>query len=185
MNTEPREAWEPEPLTGDEQEPEIGRHRDVGADILRTPIAEVKRSEPAIVAPDAPVERALDLMRRRRVSAVLVVERRRTRRIVGIFTERDLVGRALGVRGWAKAPVRRFMTPAPETLRLRDPVAYAFNKMSVGRFRHVPIVDDEGRAAGVVSTTDLVDLIVELCPEEVLNLPPEPGPANHLRPEGE
>ncbi len=185
MTTERKDAGELHPMTGDERELEVGRHRDVGAEILQTPIAEVRRSEAAAVAPDAPVEKALDLMRRRRASAVLVVERKRTKRVVGIFTERDLVGRALPSRGWTKAPVRRFMTPAPETLRLRDPVAYAFNKMSVGRFRHVPLVDDEGRAVGIVSTRDLVDLLVELCPEEVLNLPPEPELANHPRPEGE
>lgn len=185
MTTERRDAWEHAPMAGDEEEPEVGRHSDVGAEILRTPISEVKRSEAVAVAPDAPVEKALDLMRRRRASAVLVVERKRTKRVVGVFTERDLVGRALPSRGWAKAPVRKFMTPDPETLRLRDPVAYAFNKMSVGRFRHVPLVDDEGRAVGILSTRDLVDLLVELCPEEVLNLPPEPELANHPRPEGE
>ena len=178
-------ARELEPMVGDEGEPEVGRHRDVGGALLRTPISELKRSEAVTVPPDAPVQRALDLMRKRRASAVLVVERRSARRVVGIFTERDLLGRALPVRGWAKAPVRRFMTPSPETLRPADPVAYAFNKMSVGRFRHVPLVDGDGRAVGILSSRDLVDLVVELCPEEVLNLPPEPELASHPRPEGE
>jgi len=185
MAAERDTPWEEEPMVGDEDEPEVGRHRDVGGEILRTPISELRRSGAISVPPDAPVQRAIDLMNKKRVSAVLVVERKRTKRVVGIFTERDLVGRALPVRGWAKAPVKRFMTPSPETLRVRDPVAYAFNKMAVGRFRHVPLVDDEGRAVGIVSTRDLVDLVVELCPEEVLNLPPEPELAHHPRPEGE
>jgi CBS domain-containing protein len=76
------------------------------------------------------------------------------------------------------------MTRAPETLRPSDPVAYAINKMSVGGFRHVPLVDGAGRPAGLVSAGDLLEYLVELCPEEVLNLPPDPALAVHPRPEG-
>lgn len=172
-------------LEGDEGEPEVGRHRDVGHALLQTPLGEVKRAAAIEIAPDAPVQRAVDLMRAKRASAVVVVERGRARRVVGIFTERDLVDRALPARGWARAPVRKFMTPAPETLRAQDPVAYALEKMSVGRFRHVPLLDDGGRPAGIVSARDLVDFVVELCPEECLNLPPEPELAQHPRREGE
>jgi CBS domain-containing protein len=172
-------------LEGDEGELQVGRGRDVGREILRTPIGEVKRAAPVIVPPDATVAKAIDLMRKKRASAVVVVERRRTKRLVGIFTERDLVDRALPTRGFARAQVKRFMTPAPETLRPEDPVAYALNKMSVGRFRHVPLVDDAGRPAGMISIRDIADFLVELCPEEVLNLPPEPALGDHPRPEGE
>ena len=145
----------------------------------------MKRGAPISVPPDATVAKALELMRTRRVSAVVVVERRRTRRVVGIFTERDLVNRALPARGFARAPVKRFMTPDPETLRPEDPVAYALNKMSVGRYRHVPLVDGAGRPAGIISIRDIADFLVELCPEEVLNLPPEPTLAVHPRPDGD
>ena len=175
-----------EVLEGDEAELEVGRHRDVGGELLRTPISQVAGRRPAVTVPaDAPVERALALMRGKKVSAVIVVERARTRRVLGVFTERDLVNRALEVRGWAKAPVRRFMTPTPETLRPADPVAYALNKMSVGAFRHVPLVDDAGRAAGMITAGDLIQFLVELCPEEVLNLPPEPQLAVHPTAEGD
>ncbi len=141
-----------EVLEGDEGEPEVGRHRDVGGELLRTAISDVVGRRPVVtVPPDAPIEKVLAAMRAKKVSAVVVVERRKTRRVVGLFSERDLVSRALPVRGWAKAPVQRFMTPAPETLRPKDPVAYALNKMSVGRFRHVPLVDAAGRSAGMIT----------------------------------
>ncbi len=172
-------------LEGDEGEPEVGRHHDVGSEILRTPLSEVRRTEAAATVPaEAPVSRAVELMRARKVSAIAVVERRNARRLVGIFTEQDLVTRAIPSRGWSKAPVKKFMTPAPETLQPNDPVAYALNKMSVGRFRHVPLVDDAGRPAGMISAGDLLDFLVELCPEEILNLPPEPALAVHRSPEG-
>ena len=174
-----------EPLEGDEGEPEVGRHRDVGREILQTPIAEVKRSAAVTVPPDAPVQKAVDLMRAKKVSAVLVVERAKARRLVGIFTERDLVSRALPARSWARSRVDRFMTKAPEALRTKDPVAYAVNKMSVGGFRHVPLVDAAGRPAGILSARDVLDFVVELCPEEILNLPPEPELALHPTPDGD
>jgi len=177
---------EREELEGDEGEMEIGRRRDVGGDLLRTPIAEVVgRRATVTVAPDAPLEKVLALMRAKKVSAVVVVERKKTHRVVGLFSERDLVNRALAVRGWAKAKVERFMTPGPETLAPKDPVAYALNKMSVGRFRHVPLVDEAGRPAGMVTAGDLLDFLVELCPEEILNLPPEPRLALHPKAEGD
>ncbi len=184
MATE-RELDDLGPLEGDEEEPEVGRHRDVGRACLQTSIAELPPGLAVTVAPDAPVQKAVDLMRARQASAVLVVERAKARRVVGIFTERDLVSRALGARGWAKARVDRFMTRSPEALRAVDPVAYAVNKMAVGGFRHVPVVDEVGRPVGLVSARDVLDFLVELCPEEILNLPPEPELAVHRTAEGD
>jgi CBS domain-containing protein len=138
-----------EVLEGDEGEPDVGRHKDVGGELLRTPISDVVGRRPVVtLPPDAPVEKALALMRSKKVSAIVVVERKKAKRVVGVFTERDLVNRALTARSYGKAAIQKFMTPAPETLRPRDPVAYALNKMSFGKYRHVPLVDDAGRAAG-------------------------------------
>jgi CBS domain-containing protein len=178
-------AEEIEVLEGDEGEPEVGRHRDVGGTLLSTPIAEVVDRQVVTVPPDAKVERCLALMRAKKVSAVMVVEKKKTKRLVGIFTERDLVNRALPTRGWASAPVKKFMTPSPEVLHRKDPVAYAINKMSVGRFRHVPLVDAQGRPDGMMSAGDLLEYLVELCPEELLNLPSEPQLAIHPTAEGD
>jgi CBS domain-containing protein len=175
-----------EVLEGDEGEVEVGRHRDVGGDLLRTSISDAGWRRPAVtVPPDATVEKALALMKAKKVSAVVVVERKKTRRVIGVFTERDLVNRALGTRGYAKAKVEKFMTRNPETLRPKDPVAYALNKMSVGKFRHVPLVDAAGRPAGMVTAGDVLEYLVELCPEEVLNLPPEPDLAIPKRVDGD
>lgn len=180
-----RETEELEVLEGDEGEPRVGRGRDVGRQILETPISELKHTAPVTVPPDAPLAKVVELMRKKRVSALIVVEKKKTRRVAGIFTERDLVNRALPQKSWARAPVSKFMTPSPETLRAKDSVAFALNKMSVGRFRHVPLVDDAGKPAGMISVRDIADFIVELCPEEILNLPPEPHLALHRTPEGD
>ncbi len=180
------QAEEMDVLEGDEESPEVGRHADVGRALLLTPVAQVmRRTKPVTVTPDVTVARAVDLMVRRKVSAVMVVERRVPRRLVGIFTERDFLVRSGTMRGLGRVQVRKVMSAAPEVLRPKDSVAYALNKMSVGRFRHVPVVDERGAALGMVTTRDLIDLLVELCPEEILNLPPEPELAIHPTVDGD
>jgi hypothetical protein len=47
--------------------------------------------------------------------------------------------------------------------------------MSVGGFRHIPLVDHEGRAVGAISMRNVVDFMVDLFAPAVLTLPPEPS----------
>jgi CBS domain-containing protein len=173
---------EVEVLEGDEGEPEVGRHRDVGREMLETPLSELKRSPAVTVAPEATVARAAELMRKKKVGVLLV---KKGARLLGLFSERDLVRRAMEAKNWGRAPVQKFMTPSPETLKLSDPVAYALNKMSVLRYPHVPLVGKDGKPAGVISVRDIVDFIVELCPEEILNLPSAPSLALHPTVDGD
>ena len=67
------------------------------------------------------------------------------------------------------------MTVDPETLSIHTTVAYVLNKMAVGGYRHVPVVDDEFRPAYVIAVRDVVSFLVDAFPREVLNLPTEPG----------
>jgi CBS domain-containing protein len=177
-----RDAAEIEVLEGDEGEPEIGRHRDVGREMLETPISELRRLPAVAVAPDATVARAAELMRKKKVGVLLV---KKGQKLLGLFSERDLVRGAMASKGWGRAPVKKYMSASPETLKLSDPVAYALNKMHVLRYPHVPLVDKTGKPAGVLSVRDIVDFIVELCPEEILNLPSTPGLAVHRTVDGD
>ena len=179
-------AKDDEVLEGDEGEPQVGRPRDVGRQLLLTRLSEVRRDQlPVTVGPDATVAKAVDLMKKKRASAVMVVTRKKPRRLLGLFTERDFLGRALGARGFGRLPVRKVMTADPETLSPGDSVAYAMNKMHVGRYRHVPLVDADGVPVGMISARDLVDFMCELCPEEIMNLPSQPSYAVPRTREGE
>ena len=73
-------------------------------------------------------------------------------------------------RNPAALPLAEVMTPDPEVLSVRSTVAYALNKMSIGGFRHIPVVDAEHCPAFVVSVRDIVEFLVEAFPGEVLNL---------------
>jgi CBS domain-containing protein len=163
-----------QPLEGDEGETEMNRQGDVGRAILETKIQELK-PRPAVSLPaDATVAKAIETMRKKKVGAIMVVSKKRPKALVGVFTERDLLNRALVKKGYARLALSKVMTPAPETLRPKDSLAYALNKMSVGRFRHIPLVDERKVPVGMLSIRDVIDFVVELIPETVLNLPPEP-----------
>ena len=84
-------------------------------------------------------------------------------------------------RNPAALPVGDVMTPNPECLSIRSAVAYALNMMSVGGFRHVPVVDDEHRPAFVISVRNVVEFLVEAFPREILNLPSGFEPSQSTR----
>ena len=135
--------------------------------VLREPIRLLNPRQPFTLPPSSPVRDAIQLMREHRIGCVLIVT---DGRLAGILTERDLL---LKVEAADRArPVADLMTADPEVLAPDDPIVYALNKMSVGGFRHVPLVDAERRPVGIVSVKDIVDYIVDCFPQEVLTLPP-------------
>ena len=144
-----------------------------GSAILDRPIRDLPNlREPLSLACGSPIARAIELMNRAAVGCVLVVE---DGRLSGVFTERDVLTRVMGTGvDCERTPVDAVMTPAPECLTLDDGIAYALNKMSVGGFRHVPLVDADHRPTGVVGMRHVVDYIVDLFPRAILNLPPTP-----------
>jgi len=142
-------------LTGGGQAPRVLDQR-----MIREPIRSLAPRPPVCVAPTDTVIDAIRMMREHRIGCVLVIERER---LLGIVTERD------------------FMTPDPEVLSPDDPIVYALNKMSVGGFRHVPLVGEAGQPLGVVSVKDIVDYITDFFPNDVLTVPPDPARGERWR----
>jgi CBS domain-containing protein len=117
------------------------------------------------LAPDATAFEAATLMRERRVGAVMVVE---GGRLKGIVTERDLVFRLLADgRDPRSTKLAEIMTADPETLTPHEVALAALDKMRVGRYRHLPVVDGD-QIAGMVSIRDLYE-VVRLSLEEDLH----------------
>jgi CBS domain-containing protein len=128
----------PEPATGFHGRL-LGRHlEELGA--------------PAAVSVDgaADVVELVERMHRDGIDCLLVTE---DGRLAGIFTDRDAILKMAG-RGLEHRPVRDLMTPDPVILRHDDTIAVAINKMAVGGFRHVPIVEGSQPIA-VVSARDV------------------------------
>ena len=150
-----------------ERTPDKG-NRVLDQHMIREPIRYLKPRPPVTLPPTATVAEAIAVMREHRIGCVLVVE---GERLAGIITERDLLLKL--DRDDLTPPIRDFMTSDPEVLAPEDPIVYALNKMSVGGFRHVPLVDAEHRPVGIVSVKDIVDYIVDFFPNDVLTLPPD------------
>jgi CBS domain-containing protein len=144
--------------------------------MIREPIRLLHPRSPLALAPGDTVAQAVRMMREHRIGCLLVVD---DGRLLGILTERDLLLKL--ERGDVERPVRDLMTPDPEVLSPEDPIVYALNKMSVGGFRHVPLLDDAGRPVGIVSVRDIVDYIVDFFPNDVLTVPPDPVQSERWR----
>lgn len=142
--------------------------------ILTTPVAQLNLRPPICVGVAATVSEAVAAMNEHHTGCVLV---ERDGRLAGIFTERDILTRVVFQLEDRNMPVASVMTADPESLEPNSSIAYALNKMSVGGYRHIPVVDGEGKVQGVVSVRDLVDFLVEMFPTNVLNLPPNPSMA--------
>jgi CBS domain-containing protein len=143
------------------------------AELLRLPLSSLDPSPPLAVPVTGSVRDAVDLMKAHRFGAVTVVDAEG--RVVGIFTERDLLLRVIDpVRDWREIRIADFMTPDPECLSAHEKIAYALNYMHLGGYRHVPIVDEERRPVGFVTARSVVAYLAELFGEDVCNLPPDP-----------
>ncbi len=156
----------------DDPEARAVDERRLGEAILGAAIEELEPQPAVSVTRGASVKDAIELMQDRGIGAVLVLDD--AGHVEGIFTERDVLRRVALARTEPTRPVTDLMTPSPECLGLQDGVAFALNRMIVGGFRHVPIVDDAGAPVAVLSLREVVSFIVSLLPSRVLNLPPEP-----------
>ena len=146
---------------------------DIEQALIHEPISSLPLKQPITLPLDAALSDAVETLQRNNIGCVLVLDA--SGGLAGIFTERDLLTRVVGkVEGWERQPLAAFMTPGPETLRPEDPIAWALNYMHQGGYRHVPLLDEMGRLAGVVSVKDIVDNVVDVFPAKVLNLPPRP-----------
>jgi CBS domain-containing protein len=118
-----------------------------------------KGSDVATIEPHANLVTAVKILAERRIGALVVTGA--DRRIVGIISERDIV-RVLG-RDGAQAlsrPVAEVMTRNVVTCEERDQIAMLMEKMTVGKFRHLPVIE-QGRLAGIISIGDVVKFRVE------------------------
>jgi CBS domain-containing protein len=118
--------------------------------LLGMHLDELGAPAPKVVDVGMAVDDAIARMQAEGTDCLLVTE---GGELVGIFTDRDAILKVAG-RTSAGTTIGEVMTADPVILRSGDPVAVAINKMAVGGFRHVPIVD-QGQATGVVSARDV------------------------------
>jgi len=148
--------------------------------VLQQRIRELPPLPPAVaLGHQATVREAIEVMRQKQLSCVLVVEHGQ---LIGVFTERDVLTQvAAAPLDVDHVPLRDVMQPDPECLHLDDELVYALHQMHRGAYRHVPVVDEQRRPTGLVSMQVIIDALVASFPQELLNLPPS-SPAHTIPP---
>jgi CBS domain-containing protein len=148
-----------------------GELREIRGALFNDTIRTLGPAEPICLLGTATVSEAIERMLARRQAGVLVVDG--AGKLIGIFTERDVLTRVAG-RGRDAGQTRlgEVMTRDPDALGVGDRVAYAVHSMSVAGYRTVPLVDADRRPIGVVTVSDVIRWLAGLFPEAVLNLPP-------------
>ena len=116
-------------------------------------ILDTKGHQIQSVEPDVKLSAAIKILGERKIGAVLVMSKGH---IEGILSERDIV-RVLGERGAGvlEEPVSAVMTRKVISCRQTDTVAAIMEMMTLGKFRHLPVIEGE-RVVGLISIGDVV-----------------------------
>jgi CBS domain-containing protein len=125
-------------------------------EMVAIPLSELAHHKPLTISPTASAADAVSQMRTAGAGCLIVADQEKVR---GILSERDLVMK-LDHATLDGVTVADLMTADPVVLRPDDSIAVAINKMAVGGFRHIPIVDN-GRPTGVVTARDVFRHLVE------------------------
>jgi CBS domain-containing protein len=118
-------------------------------------------------ARDIKVREAVQIMAKRRIGAVMVVE---DDKLLGIFTERDAMVRIVAEnRDPDTTTLGEVMTAAPQTIQASDSVIMALEMMNKRGFRHLPVVEGD-KLVGIVSIRDLYRTVKEQMDDDILLL---------------
>jgi len=124
-------------------------------------LLEMCDSEAAFVPLDASAEQAVRTMLDRGVGAVAVVDE--NKRVAGIFTERDVLRRlSLSQRDPGSTPVRDVMTTPVEMATRSTTPSEALATMVARHYRHLPIVDNDGRLLGMLSIRNVLQARIDV-----------------------
>ena len=133
----------------------------------------LSRREPLTVAPGTSLRACLEQIRETGTAdSVFVTDA--GGRLRGVLTERDIFAKLVGPDADLDRPVESLIVDHPFTLRLDEPIRHAVELMQTGRYRNVPLVDDDAMFVGVVRPVEVLKYLAEAFPEELLNLPPRP-----------
>ncbi len=122
-----------------------------------TAAKDIMRHDNLITA--SPNEKVIDVVKKmheNKVGSVLVVD---DGKLVGIFTERDLV-RIIAEEGALDQPVGNVMSRNLVVVNPEDSIALVASKMIEHWIRHIPVVDKDGKPVGIISIRDVLRHIV-------------------------
>lgn len=129
-------------------------------------VLELCDPEAAAVPIEASVADAIRMMLDKNSGAAAVVDSEG--RVAGIFTERDVLRKlALSGRDPEKTPLREFMTEAVELATTATTAGEALGTMVERHYRHLPVIDDDGKLLGMLSIRHVLQARIDDLTEQL------------------
>ena len=148
-------AAESEPIEEVTFDP-LKKYDDVGTEleeaISSQGVGALHPKPPQTIDATTTVRDAIHTLVNRRIGCLLIEDEGR---LSGIFTERDVLNKVATNTASMDCPISKVMTHAPATITNADSIGYALHTMDLGGYRHLPVVDDDGRPTGVISVRDI------------------------------
>jgi CBS domain-containing protein len=123
------------------------------ADVMRPPLTTVDQNDH--------VAAAAYLMRHGGATALVVLDGRESNRPIGLITEADIVHTVADGKDVNDVRIRDLMTTSPVVVSAMTSIRDAANTMVAGRFRHLPVVDDN-ILAGIIDIEDVCRALLEV-----------------------
>jgi CBS domain-containing protein len=134
--------------------------RGLARSVMEDTLGQLEVEESLVARPEESALAVAERMKQAQTACALVFDEGR---LVGIFTEHDVLCKMTGAKAEAaEQPVSELMSSNPETLHETDSVAAALNKMAMGRYRHVPVA----RADGSYSITSIKHVLKFIAQED-------------------
>ncbi len=134
-------------------------------DLSNEPISRLTISPGVRFPATAPVRAAVAALREEKQGCAIVIDSQG--RPEGKFTEHQLAGLLARGVGFLDEPISRHMKDAWAQVRLSEPITSLIHKLQDYRLRYVIVVDEEGRAAGVIGQRSLMEYIGDNFPQQV------------------
>lgn len=125
-------------------------------EVKMTTCADVMTKNLATCLPTDSVQEVARVMKEQNVGPIPVVQDRNSNRLAGIVTDRDFTLRVIAEgRDPSSTKVGDVMTSDPVKCRQDEDLQTALDSMSSHQVRRIPVVDDQGQLAGIVSQADV------------------------------
>jgi CBS domain-containing protein len=145
--------------------PDGPRSPELRSILTSTRVGELTLTSWPTLTPEDSVAAAAACMRQEGHGSALICA---AGRLVGIFTERDLL-RVIGAGRDFSLPLADVMTADPRTVTTGTTLFEATNLMDEGGYRRLPVVDEDGRPVGIVDVKTVTHFLVEHFPAAVYN----------------
>ncbi len=140
-------------------------------------VSEIMTRNVATIDSDATIQKASILLRKRNIHGLVVVS---GKNVTGVLTDKDIVSKVVAENASARdIKVKDIMAPKIVVAKLEDSIADATRKMFANDLSRLPVIDDKGNLAGIISVRDMMRVypgITEILDEELKIEEPTPLP---------